>query len=152
MQEKLTDYNNKRPGIYYSIRLLIYLDIKQGNIWNPLTCNLLNNTGSVLPPLCLAAFQNCFWAAYLFIGHIWNRQSEKKEELVIFRNKTQRKSRLPAWEEIKRFLLRAPLKRIYIYFLLRSSLRKQSKRVKIDDEMKAFPKFPPPFNSLNTLR
>lgn len=44
-----------------------------------LTCNLLSSTVSVvLFPPGLAAFQNCFWAEYLFIGHNLNRQSERK--------------------------------------------------------------------------
>ena len=40
-----------------------------------LTCNRLSRTGSVLFPDCFAAFTNCFWDAYRFIGHILNRQS-----------------------------------------------------------------------------
>mgnify|MGYP001248269065 CR=1 FL=1 len=40
-----------------------------------LTCNRLSRIGSVLFPDCFAAFTNCFWDAYRFIGHILNRQS-----------------------------------------------------------------------------
>lgn len=41
-----------------------------------LTWSLLIRLASVFPfPLCLAAFQNCFWAEYLFMGHIFIRQS-----------------------------------------------------------------------------
>lgn len=41
-----------------------------------LTCNLFKRLVSVLDPIvCLAAFQNCFCAEYLFMGHILNKQS-----------------------------------------------------------------------------
>ena len=50
--------------------------------WNPykgkvkvLTWSRLNKTGSVLSVDFFAASQNCFWEAYLFIGHIRKRQS-----------------------------------------------------------------------------
>ena len=40
-----------------------------------LTWSLLSKTGSVLSVDFLAASQNCFWEAYLFMGQILNRQS-----------------------------------------------------------------------------
>lgn len=46
-----------------------------------LTCSLLSSTASVvlLAP-GFAAFQNCFWAEYRFMGHSLNRQSIKTDE------------------------------------------------------------------------
>ena len=43
------------------------------------TWSFLRSTASAasVAPDCLEAFQNCFWAEYLFIGHILNRQSVK---------------------------------------------------------------------------
>ena len=61
---------NGVPG-WISVGLFVYLDIE-------LTCSLRKRTGSVLPPLCLAAFKNWFWAAYRFMGVIWKRQSGKR--------------------------------------------------------------------------
>lgn len=47
-------------------------------VMEELTCNLFSRLVSVFEPmLCFAAFQNCFWAEYLFMGHILNKQSKK---------------------------------------------------------------------------
>ena len=59
------------------------------------TWSLLRREASVLPPeaeLCLAAFQNCFWEEYRFMGHILNRQSVKqKGQIMVWweQNETQ---------------------------------------------------------------
>ena len=50
------------------------------------TWSLLRREASVLPPeaeLCLAAFQNCFWEEYRFMGHILNRQSVKQKGQIM---------------------------------------------------------------------
>lgn len=53
------------------------------NVWACLTCSLLRSTVSVvLFPPGFAAFQNCFWAEYLFMGHSLNRQSERKDKMA----------------------------------------------------------------------
>lgn len=45
------------------------------------TCNFLNRSACVLlfPCFPCLAFQNCFWAEYLFMGHTLKRQSAEEE-------------------------------------------------------------------------
>lgn len=68
----------KRSYISYHIDKWGKIQIKreEGHTWS-----LLRRTVSVvlLPP-GFAAFQNCFCAEYLFMGHSLNRQSEEKKK------------------------------------------------------------------------
>lgn len=63
-------------SIFEKIRCHPSIIYNQEKLCSRLTCNLRNKTGSVLGELCFAARQNCFWAAYRFMGQILNRQSE----------------------------------------------------------------------------
>lgn len=47
------------------------------DFWKCCTCNFLNRSPCVLLLPCFPcfAFQNCFWAEYLFMGHTLKRQS-----------------------------------------------------------------------------
>lgn len=54
--------------------------VARGRLSFTLTWSLLSRTVSVvLFPPGLAAFQNCFCAEYLFMGHSLNRQSTERE-------------------------------------------------------------------------
>lgn len=53
------------------------------------TCSLLSSTASVvlLAP-GLAAFQNCFWAEYRFMGHSLKRQSRRERNKMCYGGRT----------------------------------------------------------------
>lgn len=58
------------------------VDCKIKNKKTGYTCNFLNRSPCVLlfPCFPCLAFQNCFWAEYLFIGHTLKRQSAEEEK------------------------------------------------------------------------
>lgn len=68
---------------FYVLDVLMQVKTK---IWIGLTkyitCSFLNRSPCVLLFPCFPcfAFQNCFWAEYLFMGHTLKRQSEEEEK------------------------------------------------------------------------
>lgn len=57
------------------------MQIVWGKKWS-FTCNFLNRSPCVLLFPCFPcfAFQNCFWAEYLFMGHTLKRQSGEEDK------------------------------------------------------------------------
>lgn len=68
----------KKRNLWHFLRGVIMLqELLREMTFNTVTCNFLNRSPCVLLFPCFPcfAFQNCFWAEYLLMGHTLKRQS-----------------------------------------------------------------------------